>query len=131
MADHKEQDRQSLMLHTEAIKMMQADSALIERALSTLDRWEGMEFKPHPSLVEWRRILLEHDWSTALSTSDHGYQIRQSSPVGCILSNEKRLDIIWECRGSTSSLTKEEWKQQMAEGMSRYEAAEKLRNKPT
>lgn len=131
MADHKEQDRQSLMLHAEAVRMMQADPALIERALGILERWQGMESKPNPSWAEWRRILLERDWSTALSTSDHGYQIRQSSPVGCILSNEKRLDIIWECRGSKSSLTKEEWIRQMAEGMSRHEAAEKLRNKPT
>lgn len=95
--------------------MMQEDPALIACALSTLERWECMESKPHPSFVEWRRILLERDWEAALSTSEQGNQIRQSSPVGCVLPEEKRLEIIWECRGGKSKLTKEEWFQQMQE----------------
>lgn len=115
MALHQEQDRQSLMLHTEAIRMMQADPALIERAQSILERWYSKETKPYPLWDEWRRILREHDWDTALSTSDWGNQIRQASPVGCILPEEKRLEIIWECRGGKSKLTKDEWFRQMRE----------------
>lgn len=107
MAHHEEQDHQSLMLHTEAVKMMQADPALIDRALRILDRWEAT--RPHQSYVEWRRILLECDWEAALSTSDFGQQLRQSSPIGCILPEEKRLEIIWECRGDKSGISKEEW----------------------
>jgi len=78
--------------------MMQEDPALIACALSTLERWERMESKPHPSFVEWRRILLERDWDAALSTSELGNQIRQSSPVGCVLPEEKRLAIMRQCR---------------------------------
>lgn len=115
MALHQEQDRQSLMLHTEAIRMMQADPALIERAQSTLERWYSKETKPYSLWDEWRRILRERDWNTALSTSDWGNQIRQASPVGCILPEEKRLEIIWECRGGKSKLTKDEWFRQMRE----------------
>ena len=99
--------------------MMQEDPALIARALSILERWERMESKPHPSHVEWRRILLERDWDTALSTSEFGNQIRQSSPVGCVLPEEKRLEIIWECRGDKSKFTKEEWFRQIHDGISR------------
>lgn len=113
MANHEEQDHQSLMLHTDAIRMMQEDPALIACALSTLERWERMESKSHPSFVEWRRILLERDWDAALSTSELGNQIRQSSPVGCVLPEEKRLEIIWECRGDKSKFTKEEWFRQI------------------
>lgn len=98
MAHHEEQDRQSLMLHTEAVQMMQADPALIDRALRILDRWEAMKSQPHPSHVEWRRILLERDWAAALSTSERGNQIRQSSPMSCVLPNEKRLAIMQQCR---------------------------------
>lgn len=101
MAHHEEQDRQSLMLHTEAVQMMQADPSLIDRALRILDRWEAMKSQPHPSYVEWRRILLERDWEAALSTSERGNQIRQSSPMSCVLPNEKRLAIIHRCHGKT------------------------------
>lgn len=101
MAHHEEQDRQSLMLHTEAVLMMQADPSLIDRALRILDRWDGMKSKPHPSHIEWRRILLERDWEAALSTSERGNQIRQSSPMSCVLPNEKRLAIMRQCRSET------------------------------
>lgn len=39
MANHQEQDERSLMLHTAAIKLMQQDALLIERAIGILDRW--------------------------------------------------------------------------------------------
>lgn len=108
MAHHEEQDRRSLMLTTEAVRMMQEDPALIDRALGILDRWEAKESKPHPSFIEWRRILLERDWDAALADNDYGQQLRQSSPC-CILPEQKRLEIVWECRGDKSGISKEEW----------------------
>lgn len=124
MANHEEQDRQSLMLHTEAVRMMQDEPALIDRALSILDRWESKQSKSHPSFMEWRRILLERDWDAALATSEFGNQIRQSSPVGCVLPEEKRLEIVWECRGHKSKLSKEEWFRQMRDAQERLAIAE-------
>lgn len=109
--------------------MMQDDPALIDRALSILDRWESKESKPHPSFVEWRRILLERDWDAALATSEHGNQIRQSSPVGCVLPEEKRLEIIWECRGGKSKLFKEEWFRQMCDAQERLVIADETWNR--
>lgn len=109
--------------------MMQDAPALIDCALSTLGRWESKQSEPHPSFVEWRRILLERDWSTALATSEFGNQIRQSSPVGCVLPEEKRLEIIWECRGHKSKLTKEEWFRQMRDAQERLVIAEEAWNR--
>lgn len=98
MPQHQEQDHQSLMLHTEAIQRMRNDSELINRALSILEQWNNMEIKPNPIFKEWERILLERDWVSALSTSERGNQIRQSSPVSCTLPNDVRVKIMQLCR---------------------------------
>ncbi len=96
MANHYEQDQQSLMLHTEAINRMRDNPALIDRALSILERW--MKKTTHPSFLEWQRILQERDWDAALSISEYGNQIRQSSPCSCTLPDDVRLRIIRQCR---------------------------------
>lgn len=98
MALHQEQDYQSLMLHTAAIRLMQEDPRLIERALGILNRWmQAKVLHSRPLLQEWQRILLERDWELALSTSERGNQLRQASPVSCILPNKQRLEIIRSC----------------------------------
>lgn len=104
MADHKEQDCQSLMLHTEAVRMMRDDPSLIGRALEILERWSSMETKPYPLFDEWKRILLERDWGAALSTGDSGNQIRQASPISCVLPNKVRLEIIKSCKKKTLNI---------------------------
>lgn len=124
MAHHEEQDRQSLMLHTEAVRMIQADPALIERIQSILERWISQDPIPNPVWDEWRRILRERDWETALAVSECGNQIRQASPLGCILPEEKRLEIIWECRGGKSDISKDDWFRQMREAQERMVIAE-------
>lgn len=99
MAHHYKQDYQSLMLHTAAVKLMQNDSRLIERALNILNRWRmDTELHSRPLLEEWQRILQEQDWNTALSKSEKGNQLRQASPVSCILPNKERLEIIKSCK---------------------------------
>lgn len=99
MAHHQEQDHRSLMLHTEAIRMMQADPTLLERAQAILERWLAMHPKgPHELWDEWRAILEQRNWEASLSTSERGNQIRQASPCSCILPNEKRLEILRRCR---------------------------------
>lgn len=127
MAHHKEQDIQSLKLHEEAVKLLQADPALLERAQSILERWISQDM-PNPVWDEWRRILREQDWETALAVSEWGNQLRQSSPL-CILPEEKRLEIIWECRCDKSKLSKEEWLGQMREAKERMIVAEEAHQK--
>jgi len=125
MAHHQEQGHQSLMLHTEAVRMIRADPALIERIQSILERWISQDPRPNPVWDEWRRILRERDWETALAVSEWGNQIRQSSPL-CILPEEKRLEIIWECRGGKSKFSKEEWLMQVREAKERMVIAEEV-----
>ncbi len=88
-----------MMLHTAAVRLMQEDPRLIERALGILDRWmQASVLHSRPLLQEWQRILLERDWDQALSKSERGNQLRQASPVSCILPNKQRLDIIGACK---------------------------------
>lgn len=124
MSHNEEHDRQSLMLHTEAVKMIQADPTLIERAQSILERWCSIRTIPYPLWDEWRRILREHDWEAALSVSEKGNEVRQASPLCCILPEEKRLKIIWECRGHKSKLSKVEWLSQIHDAQERLAIAE-------
>ena len=93
---HQEQDARSLALHTAAIEMMRADESLVQRALDILARWETLAGHAcsKPLTDEWVRILRERDWGLALSTSERGNQLRQASPVSCVLPNERRLEIL-------------------------------------
>ena len=69
--------------------------ALIQRALGILARWDKtMGVRSKPLRDEWARILVERDWELALSTSERGNQLRQASPVSCVLPTERRLEII-------------------------------------
>lgn len=92
---HQEQDARSLALHTAAIELMRSDEALIQRALDILARWDThVSASSKPLRDEWVRILRERDWELALSVSERGNQLRQASPVACVLPTERRLEII-------------------------------------
>ena len=74
---------------------MRSDDALVQRALDILARWDKtMGVRSKPLRDEWVRILQERDWALALSTSERGNQLRQASPVSCVLPTERRLEII-------------------------------------
>jgi hypothetical protein len=97
MADmhHQEQDARSLALHAAAIELMQADESLIQQALDILARWDThVSARSKPLRDEWVRILRERDWALALSAGERGNQLRQASPVTCVLPTEQRLEII-------------------------------------
>ena len=101
---HQEQDARSLALHTVAVELMRADETLIERALDILARWDShVSVRSKPWRDEWVRILQERDWELALSVSERGNQLRQASPVSCVLPNERR----WEIIRATSKWPKE------------------------
>ena len=92
---HQVQDARSLALHTAAIELMRADESLIQRALDLMARWDTHVSVSSKHLRdEWVRILRERDWDLALSVSERGNQLRQASPVSCVLPNERRLEII-------------------------------------
>lgn len=103
MSHHREQDHQSLMLHTAAVKLMQDDSCLVDRALNILDRWCQQDSKSAslPLWGEWQKILRARNWDLALSVGEKGCQLRQASPVSCVLPNKQRLEIIRSCKKRT------------------------------
>lgn len=95
MAHHQEQDVRSLALHTAAVELMRADESLIEKALDILARWDAhVSTGSKPLRDEWVRILRERDWESALSVGERGNQLRQASPVACVLPTAQRLAII-------------------------------------
>jgi hypothetical protein len=47
-----------------------------------------------PLRDEWVRILNERDWVTALGANERGNQLRQASPLACLLPTKRRLAII-------------------------------------
>ncbi len=92
---HSLQDRQSLLMHREAVRMLQADPALAEKALSILKRWDGHVSGCSKTLRDrWWQIITERDWDAALEESERGNQLRQASPLAILLPNGVRLEII-------------------------------------
>lgn len=89
-------DRLSYLLHAEALKMLNADPSLIDRALGILDQWERLPAngKAKPFYDEWRRILQERDWTPVLEDTERANHLRQHSPLACLLPKERRLEII-------------------------------------
>lgn len=92
---HEPEDRQSLLMHTESVRMVISDPSLKSRLVEILDHWDKVCTNNSKSLRDqWRLNIASDDWASALSTSERGNQIRQASPMSCILPNEKRLAII-------------------------------------
>jgi transcriptional regulator with XRE-family HTH domain len=92
---HQRQDLRSLALHEEAVRVLRRHPERAERALQVLARWEATA-DPHskPLRDEWRRIIKGRRWNLAVEDSDHGQQLRQASPLGFVLDDSVRNEII-------------------------------------
>lgn len=92
---HDVQDLQSLMLHKEAVRLLQANPELIQQAIDTLDSWRSAPNK-HARFLwdEWSVILHRREWRRALSTSRRGKELRQASPLPSILPADVRANIL-------------------------------------
>ena len=96
---HEVQDLQSLMLHKEAIRLIQSDPALIQMATATLDRWRSSPDKRSQFLWdEWSVILHRREWRRALSNSRRAKELRQASPLPGILPPEVRDSVLSQIR---------------------------------
>ena len=92
---HDWQDRQSWLMHQEAVHMLQVDPSLADTALAILARWDTHVCSRSKLLRErWVQIIAEREWSAALDTSEVGNQLRQSSPLSCLLPKDVRLGIL-------------------------------------
>lgn len=96
---HDVQDLQSLMLHKEAVRLIQSDPALLQKATATLDRWRSSPDKRSQFLWdEWSVILHRHDWRRALSNARRAKELRQASPLPSILPPEVRENVLAQVR---------------------------------
>lgn len=83
--------------------MLQADPLLVNKALSILKRWDGhVSAYSKPLRDEWKVIIAQHDWTSALEESERGNQLRQAYPLAILLPTEVRLQIIRATRAAHS-----------------------------
>lgn len=94
-ARHELQDLQSLMLHEEAVRLMQKQPELIQQAVSTLERWRSAG-DSHSRFLwdEWSVILHRRAWRRALSLTRRSKELRQASPLTTILPDEVRQRVL-------------------------------------
>jgi hypothetical protein len=92
---HRRQDLRSLAFHHEAVRVLVEHPGRVQRALQVLDHWEevaGPESKPLRD--EWRRIIEAKLWELAVEDSDRGQQLRHASPLGFVLDEGVRDEIM-------------------------------------
>ena len=102
---HSDLDRRSLAIHRLAVEKLEREPALLERARSILARWRAASSaRTAPDLDEWQR-LLDADGgrgvlAVALEDTERAAQLRQSSPLACLLTSQERFAIIKQWRNS-------------------------------
>ena len=97
---HRVQDLQSLALHEEAVRLVRADPALLQKAQQTLDRWLQSGPSRSASLwLEWQDILRHGKWRKVLGRTQRAQELRQASPLTTALPQHVRRDVLTQVRG--------------------------------
>lgn len=92
---HELQDLQSLMLHKEAIRLMQERPELIQQAFKTLEKWRASgDARARFLWDEWSVILHRREWRKALGHTRRAQELRQASPLPTILPPEVRQSVL-------------------------------------
>lgn len=93
---HQTQDQQSLALHRQAVRAVKQDPALLDQAITTLERWLAATPDSRSASLwhEWGQILKDRSWRKILSSNQRGQQLRQASPLVTVLSKEVRLEVL-------------------------------------
>ncbi len=93
---HRVQDLQSLALHQEAIRAIQRDPALFDKAKSTLHHW--LATKPNSRTAslwqDWERILMDRTWRKVLGHTRRAQELRQASPLPTVLPADIREHVL-------------------------------------
>lgn len=96
---HRVQDLQSRLLHEEAVRRAKADTAMVQRAKATAERWLlGGDPRSASLWREWLTILDAGAWRKVLGPTQRAQQLRQASPLVPLLPSEVREDIISQVR---------------------------------
>lgn len=102
---HAPQDYQSLLMHREAVRMVLEDPSLVDKIVGILSRWDSLPSGASKALRNrWVQIVREQDWALAIEESERGTQLRQASPMACVLPNSVRLQIIAKVRALKDAL---------------------------
>lgn len=95
MNGHARHDLRSLAMHQEAVRVLREHPEKAARALEVLTRWQGQgDVHTMPLWDEWRRIIEGRLWELAVQDNDRGQQLRQASPLGFVLSEGERAEIM-------------------------------------
>jgi transcriptional regulator with XRE-family HTH domain len=79
---HDVQDLQSLALHEEAVRLLEQQPQLLDRAQATLARWlEGGPSHASALWQEWQGILQRRSWRKVLGRTRRAQELRQASPL--------------------------------------------------
>jgi transcriptional regulator with XRE-family HTH domain len=94
---HQIQDLQSLALHEEAVRLIKTESALLEKAGATLERWlQSGQSRSMGLWTEWEDILRHQKWRKVLSRTRRAQELRQASPLVTVLPDAVRRRILAE-----------------------------------
>ena len=89
-------DERSLALHQAVAARLEANPALVEKALANLRRW--LDTRSEPAWLEWQRVLdtasLPELLALLRSRHDEAARLRQSSPFAGLLTPEERQGIL-------------------------------------
>ena len=99
LTHHGPQDYQSLLMHQEAVRMLEADPSLMERLLAILADWDThVSSRSRPLREKWVQIIKDQNWSLAVEDSALANQLRQASPMASLLPSNVRFEIIRQVR---------------------------------
>jgi transcriptional regulator with XRE-family HTH domain len=102
---HRAQDLQSLALHEEAVRLARSDSAMVQRALETVERWLETEDSRSVTLWRaWQEILRKGTWRKVLGRTRRAQELRQASPLVTVLPEEIRQGVLAQVRGLKQGL---------------------------
>ena len=79
--------------------MVTTDPIFSERARAILMRWKQQTCTRSQALLnQWQEIIERKQWEIAVEDSERGRQLRQASPLACLLPHAVRFSIIRKVR---------------------------------
>ena len=97
-------DRRSLAMHKLAAAKVRAHPELLDLARETVQRWKRTApSRAHALLDEWIALIdrgVDDCLSVAEEDSEHARQLRQSSPLPCLLDRRERNEFMRSWRQS-------------------------------
>ena len=90
-------DARRLATHREIAKRIDADPALLDKALGNIERWSRQMGRTPPALAEWQGLLHTLPWERIrpllVQDDEESRRLRQSSPFVGILTQRERMEI--------------------------------------